>query len=116
MAKKCACGCGRPVTRKSRRGPEPDYHSSACRVAAYRRRHAPDQLEPLPDAVRAVPAALASGPVDEQVARAVLEARGIGFAFDALARRARPEFAWRCAKLGKAIGEAVVDAFGEAAR
>lgn len=116
MAKKCACGCGRTVTRKSKRGPEPDYYSGACRVAAYRKRTAVDDMEPLPDVANAAPAPIAAGSVDDQVARAVLEARAIGFALQRLGRKARPEFAWRCEQLGAAIGKAVIEAFGEAAR
>lgn len=53
---------------------------------------------------------------DEQVARSVLEARAVGFAFTRLGVQARPELAWRCEKLGTAILSALADVFPETER
>ncbi len=81
------------TTCLQRKGPLPQgstgrrrYCSDACRVAAMRAR---------------------------QVAVAFVEARGIATAFLRLGREARPELAWRCEGVGKALAEALHRYFGE---
>lgn len=112
---KCACGCGRVPSRTAKVGPAPLYASAACRVRAYRRRQQAHELEPIPElqpqAVR-----IAGANTDDQVARSVLEARSVGFALQRLGTMARPDLAWRCSKLGKAIVSAVADSFPETER
>lgn len=111
---KCACGCGQQVGSKPLRGPAPVYASAACRKRAMRRRNATAELTPLPDRPEPLIEPASFGSVDEQVARAVMETRAIAFALTRLGTLARPEFAWRCAKLGEAIETELNRAFGEA--
>jgi hypothetical protein len=49
---------------------------------------------------------------DEQVARAILEARGIAAAFLRLGHDARPAFAWRCELIGLGLLDLVEKHFG----
>ena len=63
-----------------------------------------------------MPVGVTSGTIEDQVARSLLEARTIGFAFQRLGVQARPELAWRCSKLGDAITQAIADAFPEIER
>ncbi len=51
---------------------------------------------------------------DEQVARALLEARGVAGTFLRLGRDARPQLAWRSERLGTAIVAAIDDYFSGA--
>jgi hypothetical protein len=55
----------------------------------------------------------ASAHPDDQVARAIFEARGIGAAFFRLGREARPALAWRCEEVGKAVTAALHAYFEE---
>jgi hypothetical protein len=55
----------------------------------------------------------APAPPDDQVARAIFEARGIAAAFIRLGREARPQLAWRCAQTGEAITQALHRYFRE---
>lgn len=112
---KCACGCGEQVARRGARGPAPQYASPTCRKRAERRRRVVHELTPWADVVAASPAPPVATPSDEQVARAILEARAVGFALLRLGTEARPELAWRCTKLGEQIVAAVTDIFEEAA-
>lgn len=119
---KCACGCGAVIERGGRSGPLPTYASGACRVRAYRRRQATIELTPAgeltpdPGAAAPVPVRVNTARADDQVARSILEARAVGFAFARLGVEARPELAWRCAKLGTAILAALDSAFPETER
>jgi len=54
--------------------------------------------------------------VDDQVARALLEARALGFAFQRLGTQARPQLAWRCLSLGDLIIDAIQQQFPEIER
>ena len=110
---KCACGCGELVVRSSTSGRIPRYASPACRVRASRARHSTD-LEPLPGAPVAV--TVQSHRPDDQVARAILDARAVAYALTRLSRQVRPEFAWRCERLGTAILSALADTFPETER
>lgn len=112
---RCACGCGAALVRAGRRGPAPQYATANCRKRAERRRRQIAVLNasvgsPLP--VVEVPLPPMSA-VDDQVARALLDARGVGFALQRLGAHARPELAWRCTKLGDTIVAAISDAFGK---
>lgn len=109
---KCACGCGAILIRRGRSGPAPQYASAVCRKRAERQRKAGIDLERVVHA-GAPEQERSNVPTDEQVARAILEARTIGNAFIRLGREARPEFAWRCAKAGQAIVAGLRDAFGK---
>lgn len=103
---KCACGCGEILVRRGRSGPAPQYATALCRKRAERQRKSGIDLDLV---VHADPQPTIHVPVDEQIARAILEARTIGFAFTRLGTKARPELAWRCTK----VGEAIIDALGE---
>ncbi|NLE21891.1 MAG: hypothetical protein GX624_03785 [Actinobacteria bacterium] len=89
------------------------YCSDRCRKRAERRRKAVAQWQDLQPATL-TPYVGPDGPVspppprkqahpDEQVARAILEARGIAGAFAVLAREVRPQFAWRCEKVADGL-------------
>lgn len=82
-------------------------------MRAMRRRRVTSELVPLADQVRPAPIHVTSGTVDGQIARALLEARLVGFAFQRLGTQARPDLAWRCTRLGDAIIDALGDNFGE---
>jgi hypothetical protein len=71
--------------------------------------------EALAAVVKDAPVPAVGRPHEEQVQRALLEARSVAFAFQRLGAQARPDLAWRCAKLGAAIEEALKDSFGEVA-
>jgi hypothetical protein len=53
------------------------------------------------------PAPATSASTDEQVARAILEARAVAGSLLRLGHQARPEFAWRCERAGLAIAKAL---------
>lgn len=108
---RCACGCGAIITRSGRTGPMPQYAGPACRKRAERRRRA--AAVELPARAMAAPVGPPNTPVDDQVERALMEARSIGFAFTRLGGLARPEIAWRCTKLGHAITDAIGEHFGK---
>ena len=101
---------------KPKRGPARQYATAACRKRAERRRRVaysfvPD-LTPM-SSMPAEPIVMPSRPADEQVHRAIVEARAIGFAFLRLGGQARPELAWRCTKAGDAIVAAIAEHFGK---
>lgn len=50
---------------------------------------------------------------DDQVARALLEARGLAAALLRLGREARPQLAWRCEGVGSALQAALIRYFKE---
>lgn len=91
------------------------YASKACRMRALRYRRATAELVPMDEQVAAVRVPVSSKPVTEQVERAVLEARAVGFALQRLGTVASPGLAWRCTRLGQAIITALRDTFGDAA-
>ena len=113
---KCACGCGEPAVRSGKTGPAPMYASKACRMRALRKRRATAELEALPEVVRSAPVSVQNVPIDEQVARSIMEARMTGYALQRLGTQARPELAWRCTKLGDSIVEALRSTFPETER
>jgi hypothetical protein len=92
------------------------YCSGRCRQAACRRARAAtalaraEALEPLGDEHGVLPA---SAHPDEQVAQAVLEARGLAAALRRLGREARPQLAWRCEGVGSALDQALARYFQE---
>ena len=92
------------------------YCSKRCRQAAFRRSRSIAELVPV-DHMETVGTAHGTLPApahpDDQVARAIFEARGIGAAFFRLGREARPALAWRCEEVGKAIEEALHAYFEE---
>jgi hypothetical protein len=99
--------CGGPLER-GRRGPAAITCSPTCRQARRRaRRGLARELEPA--TLTALGPPLAHGPnfsavpLDDQVARALLETRALGSAWLRLGREARPPFAWRCEMTGVAI-------------
>lgn len=108
----CACGCGEPVVRSGKSGPAPIYASKACRMRALRHRRATAEMVPV-DMEHVAHVGIASKPVQQQIERGLLEARAIGFAFQRLGTVARPDMAWRCDRLGKAIIAAIQDTFGK---
>lgn len=112
---KCACGCGQPVARAGKTGRSRLYASSNCRLRAHRRRHQVAELERIPE-LAAGPIRVSAAPVDDQVARSVLEAQSVGYALQRLGTQARPELAWRCSKLGNSIVAAVAASFPETER
>lgn len=82
-------------------------------MRALRNRRLSDELTPLPDIIRDAPVIVVTGNIEDQVHRAVIEARALGFAFSRLGRQARPELAWRCARLGELLIQGIEDNFGE---
>lgn len=111
---RCACGCGTLVARSGRRGPAPQYASATCRKRAERRRRVAEAgLESWPGTVKPPEPTVKQRSADEQVERAILEARTIGFAFMRLGTQARPELAWRCTKMGEALLASLKDTFGK---
>lgn len=68
--------------------------------------------EPLEGVVRNAAVSLAGRSTDEQVQRALLEARSVTFALQRLGQVARPDLAWRCARAGEAFETALRDSFG----
>lgn len=101
--------CGGPLPAGSRRHRR--YCSDRCRKAAERDRQAVAALVPVGSEPGRLPA---PGHPDDQVAVAVLEARGIAGAFLRLGREARPQLRWRCEATGVAINRALADYFKEA--
>jgi endogenous inhibitor of DNA gyrase (YacG/DUF329 family) len=107
----CGTAVMQPATGRPRM-----YCSKPCKQAAFRRSRSVakmvpvDHLEPLGTAHGSLPA---PAHPDEQVAVAIFEARGIGAAFLRLGREARPQLAWRCEKVGKAITAALHTYFKE---
>ena len=91
------CGCELSMRRRGRRR---HYCSPRCRQAAYRQRKASfsfdRSLVPEPEFL---PELQMAG-TDEQVVRAILEARSMTGALLRLGSAARPQLAWRCAKAG----------------
>lgn len=108
----CPCGCGQPVERKGRSGPVPVYATPACRVRAHRNRQVAQELIPLPAEARTILDSLPNRPADEQLERAILEARALGHTFTALATITRAEFSWRCERVGSDILSALDRTFG----
>lgn len=109
----CACGCGAKLERKGKTGPPPQYATKACRMRALRLRNQSIELVPLPDVIRDAPVSVGRHSVNDQIARAVLEARAVGFALQRLGSLARPDLSWRCTRVGQAIEQALSEAFGE---
>lgn len=108
----CACGCGATLQRRGRSGPAPTYATAACRMRALRNRRMADEFTPLPEVVRDAPVRLEGRSVDEQVQRALMEARAVSFALLRLGAVARPELAWRCTRVGQAIQKSLESTFG----
>ena len=110
--------CGRRIERGSR-GPAPRYCTAACRKAASRARRtatlirAEFQAEgaPLEPVVHAHPAPCAA--VDEQVARAFMEAKSLAGVFARLGTVARPALAWRCSRVSQALTTAINETLGK---
>ena len=95
--------CSIEVRLRSR-GRPPHYCSQRCRQAAYRQRKA---CLPVANTQVAEVASAKPAGSDDQVARALLEARMVAGAFLRLGTVARPPFAWRCSKAGAEIREAL---------
>jgi len=98
------CGCELPARRRGRRR---HYCSPRCRQAAYRQREASFRVDPSLLGPQPLPELKMAAGTDEQVARAILEARSITGALLRLGSAARPQFAWRCAKAGAEIRDAL---------
>lgn len=111
----CKCGCGLPLPASKGRGRPAEYARDTCRVRAFRQRRAGSlalqDLGGVPS-VAAGPARGRPASSDEQVARTLLETRGIAGTWLRLGHEARPQFAWRSEKLGTAIASAIDDYFG----
>jgi len=73
----------------------------------------PGVLQPFEGAVHTAALELSAAPPEEQIERGLLEARGLGTMFLHLGIVARPEYRWRCARLGEAILAALRDSFPE---
>ena len=98
------CGC---ELLERRRGRRRHYCSPRCRQAAYRQRKAAFSLEPLTEPAAALLLPIRMAGTDEQVVQAILEARSVTGALLRLGTEARPQLAWRCAKAGAALREAL---------
>lgn len=110
---RCACGCGQPVQRRGKHGPVPIYATKACRQRALRQRQLAAEFTPLPDVIRNAPVPVSTAGTDQQVQRAILELRTIGFAMQRLGITARPELAHRCQRVGDQVIQSLRDNFGE---
>ena len=117
-----APGCGKEIPPYLGVGRPQEYCDTACRVAAWRARHARGYEAAGPvdiaggcgeDAVEAV--ALGNlGPTDEQAALAVMEARNLIASMKRLSREARPELAWRFSEAAKQLTATMTELFGDA--
>jgi len=113
----CAHCCA-PIVQPLGAGRPRVYCSTRCRVAGHRARVVREEFEtievfevaPAEASVSAPPVAPVS--TDEQVARAILEARMVAGAFLRLGHEVRPAFAWRCENTGLDI-KAALDAYFE---
>ena len=96
--------CNAPLPpSKAGRGRPRVYCSDACRKSACRERRVDGETVLVGQIARGkVPLPIAAS-TDEQVARVILEARGIAASFLRLGHIARPAFAWRCENVGLAI-------------
>jgi hypothetical protein len=107
------CGEPFPGARSNRR-----YCSTRCRVAAHRSRQSAPIAKPvefhedLPEPAQPLGCEAPIGDPDGQVAAAVLEAETLAAVFLRLGRQARPQFAWRCEKVGRSLQQAMTDNFG----
>ena len=110
---RCACGCGEAVRRRGKHGPVPIYATKACRQRALRQRQLAMELTPLPDVIKHAPVHVSTAGTEQQVHRAILELRSIGYAMQRLGRVARPELAHRCARVGDQVIAALRENFGE---
>ena len=101
--------CGKPISRRGRRGPAPTYcPGSRCRVAAHRARtDYADWTTGRPDLPQPAPGPATTSPPLEQVAAAVLEAHAVAASFLRLGSQSPPPLAWRCARLGRVISDAI---------
>lgn len=111
--RRCACGCGSEVRRRGRHGPVPIYATKACRQRALRQRQLAIEFTPLPDVIKNAPVHVSTAGTDAQVQRAVLELKSLGYAMQRLGQVARPEFAYRCQRVGDQIIQSLRDNFGE---
>ena len=110
--------CGREIQRGSR-GPAPRYCNAACRKAASRARRTAAVVRaefqadgaPLEPVVHAHPAPVAA--IDEQVARAFVEAKSLAGVFARLGSDARPALAWRCTHVAQALSSAINETLGK---
>jgi endogenous inhibitor of DNA gyrase (YacG/DUF329 family) len=107
----CGAAVPQPTTGRPRL-----YCSKRCRQAAFRRSRSIAKLVPV-DHMETIGTAHGTLPApahpDDQLARAIFEARGIGAAFLRLGREARSQLAWRCERVGEAITEALHAYFEE---
>jgi hypothetical protein len=111
--------CGKPISRRGRRGPAPTYcPGSRCRVAAHRARtDYADWTAGRLDAASPPLGAPTTSPPLEQVAAAVLEAHAVAASLIRLGSQSPPPLAWRCARLGRAMSDAIERLFpGERSR
>lgn len=111
--------CSTPLPPAKKTGRPRRYCNETCRLTAFRHKQlvaafdgAP--IEPLSNRSAAAPAPGVN--TDEQVARAVLEAKNLAGAFHRLGLEARPQFAWRASGMAQAIQSALVEFFEEALR
>lgn len=119
---KCAApGCNRDLPPAPRSpGRKREYCSEACKVAAWRARHAKgfETAGPVPigSADPADPVeGLALGrlaPSDEQYVQAVMDARNMRGTFRRLAREVQPRLAWRCRLFAELLDEQIPKVFG----
>ncbi|MGO8685162.1 MAG: hypothetical protein ACLQUT_11370 [Thermoleophilia bacterium] len=84
------------------------YCNATCRKDALRARRSSDVCEDAPGGVLDVSLAalippLESAPFEDQVVRAILEARGLAGAFRGLGIEAQPKLPWRCSGVDHAL-------------
>lgn len=97
--------CGQRLPPAPRRGRPRVYCSDRCRKKDERRRSG--SYIAVSSALKKEPRAPSTPTTDEQVARALLEARGLAGAFLRLGHEARPAFAWRCELIGLGLHELI---------
>lgn len=115
MTRQTSCSvCGARLTQAPR-GRARRYCSDACRVRSQRLKGTAD----LPSD-QFVPVTLKPAPVvhihrgdEDQVSRAIVEARAVAFTLTRLSAEVHPALAWRCQKLGDLILVALAETFGK---
>lgn len=116
-AKPISCAVCATRISQAGRGRSKMYCSDACRVRSQRLKRASQLMSEIyADQVRPEPIETPRGSHEAQISQAILEARATGFAFERLGHEARPDLAWRCARVGQAILKALKDNFGEAGK
>lgn len=118
--------CGEPIPARATPGRPRRYCSGRCRTEAYRQRQAAafeaEQIGPQPNPLEYVRAELlavadtiatnnAAAPVEDQLARAIIETRTLAGSFRRLEPRLPNGLGWRAGEASKRLERVVADLF-----